>query len=86
MSRALIKCLTEGGAIVQDIGQCGTEEVYLSTSFLKGGGGICVTASHNPKDYNGMKFVREDPRPINGDAGLKEIQCLAEENIFMLVW
>ncbi len=82
MSRALIKGLTEGGANVQDIGQCGTEEVYFATSHLKVDGGICVTASHNPKDYNGMKFVREESRPISGDTGLKEIQRLAEENNF----
>ncbi len=83
MSRALIKGLTEGGANVQDIGQCGTEEVYFATSHLKVDGGICVTASHNPKDYNGMKFVREESKPISGDTGLKEIQRLAEENIFV---
>ncbi len=82
ISRALIKGLTEGGANVQDIGQCGTEEVYFGTSHLKADGGICVTASHNPKDYNGMKFVREDSKPISGDTGLKEIQRLAEENDF----
>jgi len=82
MSRALIKGLTEGGANVQDIGQCGTEEVYFATSHLKVDGGICVTASHNPKDYNGMKFVREESKPISGDTGLKEIQRLAEENKF----
>ena len=82
MSRALIKGLTEGGANVQDIGRCGTEEVYFATSHLKVGGGICVTASHNPKDYSGMKFVREESKPISGDTGLKEIQRLAEENNF----
>ena len=73
MSRALIKGLTEGGANVQDIGLCGTEEVYFATSHLKVDGGICVTASHNPKDYNGMKFVRDESKPISGDTGLKEI-------------
>ena len=82
ISRALIKGLTEGGANVQDIGQCGTEEVYFATSHLKVDGGIIVTASHNPKDYNGMKFVREDSKPISGDTGLKEIQALAEGNRF----
>ncbi len=82
MSRALIKGLTEGGANVQDIGQCGTEEVYFATSHLEVDGGICVTASHNPKDYNGMKFVREESKPISGDTGLKDIQHLAEENNF----
>ena len=82
MSRALIRGLTEGGANVQDIGQCGTEEVYFATSHLNADGGICVTASHNPKDYNGMKFVREESKPISGDTGLKEIQKLTEENRF----
>ncbi len=82
ISRALMKGLTEGGVNVQDIGQCGTEEVYFATSHLKVDGGICVTASHNPKDYNGMKFVREESKPISGDTGLKEIQRLAEENNF----
>jgi len=49
---------------------------------LQAGGGIAVTASHNPKDYNGMKFVREQSKPISGDSGLKEIQQLAELNEF----
>ena len=82
MSRALIQGLTDGAANVIDIGQCGTEEVYFATSHLKVDGGICVTASHNPKDYNGMKFVREESKPISGDTGLKDIQRLAEENQF----
>ena len=62
-----------------DIGLCGTEEVYFATSHLKADGGIMVTASHNPKDYNGMKLVREESKPISGDTGLREIQRLAEE-------
>lgn len=82
LSRALIQGLTDAGADVTDIGQCGTEEVYFATSHLNADGGICVTASHNPKDYNGMKFVREESKPISGDTGLKEIQALAEGNQF----
>lgn len=82
ISRALIQGLTDGSADVIDIGQCGTEEVYFATSHLGTDGGICVTASHNPKDYNGMKFVREGSKPISGDTGLKDIQRLAEENNF----
>ena len=82
LSRSLIAGLTDAGSDVIDIGECGTEEVYFATSHLKTDGGICVTASHNPKDYNGMKFVREDSKPISGDTGLKEIQRLAEESNF----
>lgn len=82
LSRCVIQGLTDAGANVIDIGQCGTEEVYFATSHLEADGGICVTASHNPKDYNGMKFVREGSKPISGDTGLKDIQRLAEENNF----
>ena len=66
----------EGGIDVADIGQCGTEEIYFATGHLGVGGGIMVTASHNPADYNGMKFVREQARPISGDTGLTEIRDL----------
>ena len=82
LSRAVIQGLTDAGSDVIDIGQCGTEEIYFATSHLGVDGGICVTASHNPKDYNGMKFVREGSKPISGDTGLKDIQRLAEENSF----
>lgn len=85
LSRALMAGLTDAGANVIDIGMCGTEEVYFATSHLQADGGICVTASHNPKDYNGMKFVREGSRPISGDTGLKDIQRMAEENNFKAV-
>jgi len=79
---AVIEGLLEQGVSVQDIGLCGTEEIYFATAHLGGGGGIAVTASHNPKDYNGMKFVREGAKPISGDSGLKEIRALAEANVF----
>ena len=79
---ALVDGLREQGVDVFDIGQCGTEEIYFATSHLKVGGGICVTASHNPKDYNGMKFVRAESKPISGDSGLKEIQARAEIDDF----
>tara|TARA_R110002167_G_scaffold89012_9_gene240118 strand:- start:3502 stop:4851 length:1350 start_codon:yes stop_codon:yes gene_type:complete len=85
-SQDLCKALTQGlldsGVDVIDIGQCGTEEIYFATSHLKTSGGIVVTASHNPKDYNGMKLVREDSKPISGDTGLNEIKSLAEEGKF----
>ncbi len=80
---ALVDGLREQGVDVVDIGQCGTEEIYFATSHLKVGGGICVTASHNPKDYNGMKFVRAESKPISGDSGLKEIQAKAEVDDFV---
>ena len=79
---ALIEGLREQGVSVLDIGLCGTEEIYFATAHLGVGGGIAVTASHNPKDYNGMKFVREGARPISGDSGLADIRALAEHNQF----
>jgi phosphomannomutase len=82
ISEALVNGLRDSGVNVQHIGTCGTEEVYFATFHYRTDGGIVVTASHNPKDYNGMKFVREDSRPISGDTGLFEIQRLAEENQF----
>src|SRR5690606_36276112 len=73
-SAALQDALTAGlrgaGREVIDIGLCGTEEVYFQTDHLKAAGGVMVTASHNPMDYNGMKLVREKARPISSDTGL----------------
>ena len=82
LTAALMKGLTEGGADVLDIGLCGTEEVYFATSHAKADGGIMVTASHNPADYNGMKLVREESRPISGDTGLDQVRQLAESGEF----
>lgn len=79
---ALTRGLLEGGANVIDIGLCGTEEVYFATSHLNADGGIVVTASHNPQDYNGMKLVREQSKPISGDTGLNDIRALAEAGEF----
>lgn len=79
---ALARGLTEGGADVFDIGLCGTEEVYHATFSQQMDGGIMVTASHNPLDYNGMKLVREGSKPISGDTGLDEIRRLAERGDF----
>ncbi len=82
LSDALIEGLTDGGADVIHIGMGGTEEVYFATFHLNADGGICVTASHNPMDYNGMKLVREGSRPISGDTGLNDIRALAESGEF----
>jgi phosphomannomutase len=79
---ALARGLQDAGTDVIDIGMTGTEEIYFATSYLKADGGIEVTASHNPIDYNGMKLVREGSRPISGDTGLRAIQELAEVNQF----
>lgn len=76
LAAALTDGLLEAGVDVLDIGQCGTEQVYFATAHLGASGGIMVTASHNPQDYNGMKFVREASRPISADTGLEEIRSL----------
>ena len=76
LANALVEGLRDCGVDVSDIGRCGTEEIYFATDYLGVGGGIMVTASHNPADYNGMKFVREQARPISGDTGLTEIRDL----------
>ena len=86
-SSATLKCalangLRDEGVDVLDVGLCGTEEIYFATDHLQVGGGIMVTASHNPIDYNGMKLVREGARPISGDTGLLEIQKIAENTVF----
>ncbi len=75
---AVAKGLQEAGVEVLDIGLCGTEMVYFATTHLDADGGIMVTASHNPADYNGLKIVREKAKPISGDTGLSDIKVLAE--------
>jgi len=82
LKQALSNGLRDSGATVTDIGMTGTEEIYFATSHLGMDGGIEVTASHNPMDYNGLKLVREQSKPISGDSGLDEIRRLAEENAF----
>ena len=67
---ALAAGLRGAGREVIDIGLCGTEEVYFQTDHLRAAGGVMVTASHNPMDYNGMKLVKENARPISSDTGL----------------
>jgi len=82
LSAALATGLNDGGVDVLDIGLCGTEQVYFTTFHLGLDGGIMVTASHNPPEYNGMKFVREGARPISGDSGLFEIESVARRGSF----
>lgn len=75
---ALSAGLIDGGAQVTDLGMTGTEEIYFATKHLGVDGGIEVTASHNPIDYNGMKLVKTDSKPVSGDTGLFAIRDLAE--------
>lgn len=82
LTDALVDGITDAGADVLHIGQCGTEEVYFATFNNDVDGGICVTASHNPMDYNGMKLVRAGSRPISGDTGLLDIKSMAEQGDF----
>jgi phosphomannomutase len=80
LTDAVVRGLTEAGVNVLDIGLCGTEMVYFATTHLHADGGIMITASHNPADYNGLKLVRQEARPISADTGLVDIRALAESD------
>lgn len=82
MTDALAKGLMESGVNVTHIGMCGTEEIYFATDHYGFDGGIVVTASHNPADYNGMKMVQKGARPISGDTGLNDIKAAVGANNF----
>jgi phosphomannomutase len=79
---ALSNGLMDSGVDVLDLGLCGTEAVYFAAFHLELDGGIMITASHNPVDYNGFKFVQHAARPISADSGLVDICRLAEEDAF----
>jgi phosphomannomutase len=79
---ALVRGLNDSGVDVVDIGLVGTEGVYFATFHESLDGGIMVTASHNPPDYNGMKMVRERAKPISADTGLEDIRAIAERGEF----
>lgn len=80
LQQALEEGFRKAGREIIDIGLCGTEEIYFQTAHLEAAGGVMVTASHNPMDYNGMKLVREGARPISGDTGLFDIRDFAAGN------
>jgi len=77
LSKAVAEGLLACGCEVLDLGLCGTEEVYFGTTHLDADGGICITASHNPMDYNGMKMVQRGSAPIGMESGLGAIRDLA---------
>ncbi len=85
LADAVANGLTDAGVEVLDFGLGGTEMVYFATACLEADGGIMVTASHNPADYNGLKLVREGSRPISGDTGLKDIRLIAEGDTRLVV-
>ena len=80
ISEALIQGLTDAGSNVVNIGLCGTEMIYFSTPFLNADGGIMITASHNPPEYNGMKFVKRDSVPVGYDSGLNIVEAMILKN------
>lgn len=79
LAEALTRGLNEEGCDVIDLGMIGTEMVYFATAFYGYDGGIMITASHNPPEYNGMKMVRSESRPISGDTGLFDIEAEAAQ-------
>jgi phosphomannomutase len=74
MAEAVIRGAGDGGASVVDIGMVGTEMVYFAVGELGLDGGIAVTASHNPKEYTGMKIVRRGALPVGGESGLLDVR------------
>ena len=74
MAEAAIRGASEAGADVLELGLIGTEMLYFAVGELGLDGGITVTASHNPKEYTGMKIVRAGALPVGGDSGLPEIR------------
>ena len=79
---ALSRGLMDSGVDVLDLGICGTEAVYFAAFHRQLNGGIMITASHNPIDYNGFKFVGQGARPISADSGLQDIRRIAEQSSF----
>jgi phosphomannomutase len=82
LAAAVTRALVDEGCEVLDLGLSGTEEVYFATTHFAADGGICVTASHNPMDYNGMKMVRAGSAPLDAATGLSTIKVLAEADDF----
>lgn len=82
LAGAVSRAVQDEGAEVLDLGLCGTEEMYFATTHFGADAGVCVTASHNPADWNGMKIVRAGSAPLDGATGLSRIRALAEADDF----
>ena len=80
LSKALAQGLSDAGCSVIDLGLCGTEMIYFGTPFLDADGGVMITASHNPPEYNGLKFVKKGSKPMGYDSGLSEIEQMIVNN------
>ncbi len=80
LADALAKGLNEAGADVVNLGLCGTEMIYFGTPYLDADGGIMITASHNPPEYNGLKFVKRGSVPMGYDSGLDKIEEMILNN------
>ena len=78
MAEAVMRGAADGGAEVLDLGMVGTEMLYFAVGDMELDGGVEVTASHNPKEYTGMKIVRRGALPVGGDSGLQEIRVRAQ--------
>ncbi|MCF8266696.1 MAG: phosphomannomutase/phosphoglucomutase [Ignavibacteriales bacterium] len=74
LAKALSEGITDAGADVYDLGLCGTEMVYFGTPHLDADGGVMITASHNPPEYNGLKFVKKGSVPMGYSSGLNKVE------------
>lgn len=80
LAQALSNGLNDAGCDVLDLGLCGTEMIYFGTPFLDADGGVMITASHNPPEYNGLKFVKRGSVPLGYDSGLNIIEQMILKN------
>ncbi|MBK7104392.1 MAG: phosphomannomutase [Ignavibacteriae bacterium] len=80
ISKALAQGLSDAGCNVIDLELCGTEMIYFGTPYLNADGGVMITASHNPPEYNGLKFVKHGSKPMGYDSGLNEIEQMILNN------
>lgn len=78
LAKSVSRGLTDAGVNVMTLGLCGTEEMYFAVSHFRADGGIQVTASHNPINYNGLKLVKSGSRPLDPHTDLLKIKHYAE--------